>query len=50
MADTTAKNCDNSQKFSLEVVESIWTGYNTSEEFCDNSQKFSLVEGMWYGN
>ncbi len=46
MLGSTARNCDNSQKFSVEVVELIRMRYNASEEFCDNSQKFSVEEGM----
>jgi hypothetical protein len=42
LTDSTALICDNSQKFSLEVVKLIRTGYNTNEEFCDNSRKLSV--------
>ena len=42
----SAWNCDDSQEFSLGVVKSIWTGYNTNEEFCDNSQKLSVEKGV----
>ena len=46
LINSTACNCDNSQKFSLEVVKLIRMRYNTIEKICDNSQKLSEESRM----
>ena len=40
---------ENSQKFLLEVVKSIWMEYHIIGEFCDISRKIRVLPPQWHG-